>query len=533
MITSSTTTRSNSFSFFLVYKCPICQSPVALCAKAKIEVTQNDMPLTMVNQEEVFQNALLAATDKLCGFLNKCCSGEKNLGFLKNGYPYSDKGYKIVIYLPAISCPCPFCGEIMPWQSDKEEKDDSLDPEYYPKFLLEKEMAALWLLIQEETAKKNSNKSLGTKELNQTLSEDKEAIDCLLIESGQIDSRLAELKNEEKEKREEYAKAWLRDASRINREIWAIQNSIAECKKEKPKNERAIKKALLRKRYNTIRYEGFKEDRLCLALSAESDEVWKPGYTISIPLAAKSDEYAFVGDPVDLYEYMGIEPPKKKGLSGEIQSIFGVKVCPVCNTMLDPDERFCRKCGAEVSSVADDHFLETEEATVCQYCGTKLEPDEAFCHKCGKPVTPSAGFCRKCGSKLVEGSEFCRKCGAPVSSGDNSLKSFLSKEESNSIPFESIIDLRDKAINPRIVRAFLFLEDSNWEKANQYLETVLDEEPTNALAYLGKVMVKNKITAIEDLKNCAELLPNDNDFQRAIRFSDKELAEKLMKLQVK
>ena len=530
MITSSTTTRSNSFSFFLVYKCPICQSPVALCAKAKIEITQNDMPLTLVNQEEVFQNALLAATDKLCGFLNECCSGEKNLGFLKNGYPYSDKGCKIVITLPAITCPCPFCGEKTPWQSDKEEKDDSLDPEYYPKFLLEKEMAALWLLIQEETAKKNNSKSLGTKEQYQLLSKDKEVLDCLLIESGQMDFRLAELKNKEKEKREEYAKARLRDASRINREIWAIHNSIVECKKEKPKNEWAIKKAVLQKRIDTIRYEGFKEERLCLALTAESDEIWKPGYTISIPLAAKSDEYAFVGDPVDLYDYMGVEPPKKKGPGGETLSISGVKVCPVCKTMLDPDERFCRKCGAEVSSVVDDHVQKTEEATICQYCGTKLDCDEAFCHKCGKPVTPSVGFCRKCGSKLVAGSEFCRKCGAPVSPVDNSPKSILSEEESNSIPLESIIDLRDKAINPRIVRAFLFLEDSDWEKANQYLETVLDEEPTNALAYLGKVMVKNKITTIEDLKNCAERLPNDKDFQRAIRFSDKNLAEKLMKL---
>lgn len=531
MITSSTTTRSNSFSFFLVYKCPICQSPVALCAKAKIEITQNDMPLTLVNQEEVFQNALLAATDKLCGFLNECCSGEKNLGFLKNGYPYSDKGCKIVITLPAITCPCPFCGEKTPWQSDKEEKDDSLDPEYYPKFLLEKEMAALWLLIQEETAKKNNSKSLGTKEQYQLLSKDKEALDCLLIESGQIDFRLAELKNKEKEKREEFAKARFRDARRIDREIQAIQSSIREYEKEKPKNELAIKKAVLRKRFDTIRYEGFKEERLCLVLTAESDEVRKPGYSISIPLAAKSDEYAFAGDPVDLYDYMGIDPPKKKGPDGETRSISGIKVCPVCNTALDADERFCRKCGEEVSSVVDNLFQETEEATVCQYCGTKLDRDEAFCHKCGKPVKPSAGFCGKCGSKLIAGSEFCRKCGAPVSSVDISPNPVLPEEGSSNIPLGSIIDLRDKAINPRIVRAFLFLEDSDWERANQYFETVLDEEPTNALAYLGKVMVKNKITTIEDLKICAERLPNDKDYQRAIRFSDKKLAEKLMKLQ--
>ena len=44
-------------------------------------------------------------------------------------------------------------------------------------------------------------------------------------------------------------------------------------------------------------------------------------------------------------------------------------------------------------------------------------------------------------------------------------------------------------IEPLLKRAFMFLEDGDWESADEYCERVLDQDPENAMAYLGKLMV--------------------------------------------
>ena len=43
---------------------------------------------------------------------------------------------------------------------------------------------------------------------------------------------------------------------------------------------------------------------------------------------------------------------------------------------------------------------------------------------------------------------------------------------------------------PLLERVFMFLEDGNWDSANEYCEKVLDIEPKCAEAYLGKLMAE-------------------------------------------
>ena len=43
-------------------------------------------------------------------------------------------------------------------------------------------------------------------------------------------------------------------------------------------------------------------------------------------------------------------------------------------------------------------------------------------------------------------------------------------------------------VAPLLKRAFMFLEDGNWQEADAYCEKVLDQDPENAQAYLGKLM---------------------------------------------
>ena len=59
-------------------------------------------------------------------------------------------------------------------------------------------------------------------------------------------------------------------------------------------------------------------------------------------------------------------------------------------------------------------------------------------------------------------------------------------------------------VAPLLERAFMFLEDGNWASANEYCEKVLDSDPKNATAYLGKLMAELKVKKQENLKDCAQ-----------------------------
>jgi thioredoxin-like negative regulator of GroEL len=69
-------------------------------------------------------------------------------------------------------------------------------------------------------------------------------------------------------------------------------------------------------------------------------------------------------------------------------------------------------------------------------------------------------------------------------------------------------------------RAFIELEDGNWSKADNLLEQVLNSEPQNAKAYIGKLMVELEITAEEKLKTVKSPLETHRSYQRAISFAD-------------
>ena len=82
---------------------------------------------------------------------------------------------------------------------------------------------------------------------------------------------------------------------------------------------------------------------------------------------------------------------------------------------------------------------------------------------------------------------------------------------------------------PLLKRAFIFLEDGDWSSADEYCEKVLDIDPENAQAYLGKLMAEQHVHKKGDLQNC-ELSFEDNDnFRKTIRFGDESLRSELYK----
>lgn len=81
---------------------------------------------------------------------------------------------------------------------------------------------------------------------------------------------------------------------------------------------------------------------------------------------------------------------------------------------------------------------------------------------------------------------------------------------------------------PLLKRAFMFLEDGDFTSADEYCEKVLDIDPENAQAYVGKLMVEKSVTQQEKLKDCETLFDDSNNYQKAIRFADDTLKAELI-----
>ena len=64
-------------------------------------------------------------------------------------------------------------------------------------------------------------------------------------------------------------------------------------------------------------------------------------------------------------------------------------------------------------------------------------------------------------------------------------------------------------ILPLIERMYIFLEDGNWNKANEYCERILDLSPKNTDAYIGKLMIDYKINQISNFENCKKSFENN------------------------
>lgn len=82
-------------------------------------------------------------------------------------------------------------------------------------------------------------------------------------------------------------------------------------------------------------------------------------------------------------------------------------------------------------------------------------------------------------------------------------------------------------IDALIRRAFLLLEDGEYDKASELLDKVLNEEPENALAYVGLLCVDLKVRYESDLANYKEPIAEFNNFKKAVRFGDASLVERL------
>ncbi len=102
-----------------------------------------------------------------------------------------------------------------------------------------------------------------------------------------------------------------------------------------------------------------------------------------------------------------------------------------------------------------------------------------------------------------------------------SLETYVfGKKQAQSAAPQSIANA---TVDSYLERAYMFLEDSKWDKADEYFEKVLDMDPKNARAYLGKLLALHHWVNPEKLQYLWEPFGQEEYYQKAIRFADPTL----------
>ena len=82
-------------------------------------------------------------------------------------------------------------------------------------------------------------------------------------------------------------------------------------------------------------------------------------------------------------------------------------------------------------------------------------------------------------------------------------------------------------VAPLLKRAFMFLEDGEWAKADDFCEQVLNQDPENAEAYFGKLMAELQVHKAEQLETYPIALDTSGNYQKVVRFGDKAFKERM------
>ena len=107
------------------------------------------------------------------------------------------------------------------------------------------------------------------------------------------------------------------------------------------------------------------------------------------------------------------------------------------------------------------------------------------------------------------------------------IKKIIPKVEPSVFTKESVVFGSGNNVTPLLERAFMTLEDGDWKKADDFCEQVLNQDPKNAQAYLGKLMAELKVCQQADLANCARPFDGSNNYQKAIHFGEDSLSTTL------
>lgn len=112
--------------------------------------------------------------------------------------------------------------------------------------------------------------------------------------------------------------------------------------------------------------------------------------------------------------------------------------------------------------------------------------------------------CSLCGSRYSEAEELCPFCFAEQDRVDES-----------------------SAEHTTLKRAFIFIQDEVWDKADEYCEKALDINPECFYAYIGKLLVENKAATVEACVKADPNVASGRAMKNALRYADDKQHEAL------
>ncbi len=91
----------------------------------------------------------------------------------------------------------------------------------------------------------------------------------------------------------------------------------------------------------------------------------------------------------------------------------------------------------------------------------------------------------------------------------------------------SVTTAQTTNVAPLLKRAYMFLEDGDFARADEFCEQVLNIDPENAQAYFCKLMIELGVVNKEALKNVVEPFDNSNNYRKIIRYGDELLKKEV------
>ena len=108
------------------------------------------------------------------------------------------------------------------------------------------------------------------------------------------------------------------------------------------------------------------------------------------------------------------------------------------------------------------------------------------------------------------------------------IKKILDADGSGaSSPRETVIVAAPVAVEPLFRRAELALSDGAFEQADVFYEQILNQEPENADAYVGKLLAELRVKSRAELSACTVSFENSDAYKKAMRFGDDALKAEL------
>ncbi|MBR3803438.1 MAG: TIR domain-containing protein [Clostridia bacterium] len=103
------------------------------------------------------------------------------------------------------------------------------------------------------------------------------------------------------------------------------------------------------------------------------------------------------------------------------------------------------------------------------------------------------------------------------------IEKILPKSNNSVAAVQTVAASANPSVYSYLKRVFIFLADGDFKSADEYCEKVLDIDPENAQAYLGKLMAELRVCKQEELKNQPEPFDSSINYIKIKRYGDKSL----------